>query len=185
MYWRFFPLTFMDFTPEVVVGVFPHPAELARFTRSSGGVTSSVGKFERAVHWNKYACPLCMVYHSGALTAMVRARGTKHRSRTKEQGRHYRRKTQHIDPCNQRSFLFKDIKDIAVYNLKKVRGGGKFMVFEYILRYNAFNHLLLLLLIVHHLRHTEQIGVSLGREYFLTLVEILGSENTPRFLKQI
>lgn len=182
MYWRFFPLTFMDFTPEVVVGVFPHPAELARVTRSSGGVTSSVGKFERAVHWNKHDCPLCMVYHSGALTAMVRARGTKHRSRTKKQGRHYRRKTQHVDPYNQRNFLF---KDIAVYNMKKVRGGGIFMVFEYILRYIAFNHLLLLLLIVHHLRHTEQIGVSLGRDYFLALVEILGSENTPRFLKQI
>ena len=36
MYWRFFPLTLMDFVPDVIVGALPHPAELARLVKTLG-----------------------------------------------------------------------------------------------------------------------------------------------------
>ena len=35
VYCRVFPLTVIDFEPDVVVGAFPHPAELPRLFRTS------------------------------------------------------------------------------------------------------------------------------------------------------
>lgn len=118
MYWRFFPLTLIDFTPEVMVGVFPQPAELARFARTSGAAKRLVCRSNAAARLGQYLGANCTDRGKDKLTTRIRPWSTQHRSRAEEQSPNHRRKVKHVClTCP--TMCYRQVKSLSCVMVKK------------------------------------------------------------------